>query len=262
MADIANLNDLQSLQAVDYGEQAARYSDPFMAERGQYQNQLSKLMKNPGSFFSSPFYKAAYDQGLNALQRKGSVRSGNKLAALMKYGKDIASQSFFPMVDRLSQLAQGGSSPAAAGLSYAAGTNRGQDYASMAAAARNSGGGGNAMNSQFSGGQPWWMQGAGADYDRMLNGNTGQVGPRGETSGYNSGYSPGGTFGDPRGMSLAQLNAEGSLYGLPSVNPYAGPSGGAFSGGPGYGGFQNYMPSGGGGVDNAAYAEQDYWGYE
>ena len=47
---------------------------------------------------------------------------------------------------------------------------------------------------------------------------------------------------------MAQLNAEASLYGMPTMNPYGGGSGGAFSGGSGYGGFaNNYTPQGGGG---------------
>jgi hypothetical protein len=143
--DFQNLSNLQSAQALGYGDQAARYADPFMEERKQYQNALSKLISSPGEFSSSPFYKFAYDQGLNALQRKGNVRSGNKLAELMRYGQGMATQTYFPQANLLSNLAMSGSSPAAAGLSYARGTERSQDYAQMAAAAKaaaqNKGGG-------------------------------------------------------------------------------------------------------------------------
>lgn len=134
--DIANLSRLQSGQALTYGDQAARYADPFMGQRGQYQKQLSDLMANPGSFASSPTYKFAYDQGLEAINRKGGVRSGAKLAALQNYGQGLASQQYFNQAKLLSDLATSGSNPAAAGIAYARGTERSQDYNQLAAAAK------------------------------------------------------------------------------------------------------------------------------
>lgn len=136
----ANLSRQQSGQSINQGYEAARLADPFANERKQYQNSLRDLVTNPGSFSSSPFYKFAYDQGLNALQRKGGVRSGNKLAALMSYGQDRASQSYFPQAQLLSTLAGATTgSPAAAGLAVSGAFNRSQDQASLAAAQRAAG---------------------------------------------------------------------------------------------------------------------------
>lgn len=155
MDEISNLSRHQSAQALGYGDQAARYADPFMGERAGYQNQLRNLMANPGSFASSPYYQFAYDQGLNALQRKGGVRSGNKLAALVRYGQGMAGQEYFKQANLLSNLAMGGSSPAAAGLAYARGTERSQDYNQLSAAARTAGKQGGASVAPST---PWWMQ--------------------------------------------------------------------------------------------------------
>jgi len=143
LTDIEDLSRRQGKQSLMYGDQAARYADPFMGERGKYQKQLSDLLADPGSFSSSPVYKFAYDQGLEALNRKGSLRSGNKLAALEKYGQDMASQQYFPQAKLLSDLAMSGSSPATAGAAYERGTSRSQDQMQLSAAARaaNSGGG-------------------------------------------------------------------------------------------------------------------------
>ena len=141
--DFSNLSRLQSGQALQYGDRAAQYADPFMGERKQYQNQLSNLMANPGSFASSPTYQFAFNQGLEALNRRsaasGKTGSGNYLADLMKYGQGMASQQFFPQANLLAQLAQGGSSPAAAGLSYARGADRSQDYAQLSQMAKSAG---------------------------------------------------------------------------------------------------------------------------
>lgn len=156
LRDVETLSRTQSVQALGYGDQAARYADPFMDQRGQYQNMLSKAWANPGSMTSNPAYQAFYNQGLNALQRKGNVRSGRKLADLMDYGQQRASQFFFPMVDRLSNLAMSGSSPGAAGLAYARGTERSQDYAQLAAAAKGAGRG--AGGAPASPQTPWWQQ--------------------------------------------------------------------------------------------------------
>lgn len=137
--NIANLSQAQSAQALNYGDRAAAYADPFMAQRGQYQTQLSRLMANPGEFSSSPAYQFAYTQGLDAINRKGGVRSGAKLAQLMQYGQGMAGQQYGNQAKLLSDLAVGGSSPSAAGIAYSSGTNRSQDYAQLAAAAKAAG---------------------------------------------------------------------------------------------------------------------------
>lgn len=181
LTDIEDLSRRQGKQSLIYGDQAARYADPFMGERGKYQKQLSDLLANPGSFASSPVYKFAYDQGLEALNRKGSLRSGNKLAALEKYGQDMASQQYFPQAKLLSDLAMGGSSPAAAGLAYARGTERSQDQAQMSAAAR-AAGSSQAYQPAGTSSLPWYMS-------ESLWGNKGSALPTGGASGgYGAGY--------------------------------------------------------------------------
>lgn len=238
LQDITNLSNQQSLDSLGYGDRAARYADPFMDSRPQYVKALSRLTRNPGSFASSPVYKFAYDQGLEALNRKGPVRSGAKLAALTKYGQDMASQQYFNQAKLLSDLATSGSSPAAAGIAYERGTNRSQDQAQLAAAARAAGNGSSGSRGTYGGAPstPWWMQGSmpASPSDALRD----QV--NNERTAYNAGTAVYNTYSgqDPRSMSLAQLNAEGSMYGFKPVNPYPTSSGGgAFSGGNGYGGF-------------------------
>jgi len=225
LTDIEDLSRRQGKQSLLYGDQAARYADPFMGERGKYQKKLSDLLDDPGSFTSSPLFKTAYDMGLEALNRKGSLRSGNKMAALEKYGQDKTAELYFPQAKLLSDLAMSGSSPAAAGLAYSRGTERSQDQAQMSAAARaaNSGGGGASVGGGSSA-LPWYMS-----ESMWGNKSGGSALPTGGASGgyggsYNSTYSPGGTFGNTGNMSLAQLNAEAALYGLPARYPSTGGS--------------------------------------
>lgn len=133
--NFGNLLQSQSSASPGIGYEAARLADPFGNERKQYQNKLRTLVDDPGSFSSSPFYKFAYDQGLNALQRKGSVRSGNKLAELMRYGQGMASQAYFPQANLLSTLSGATTgSPAAAGLAVSGAFERSQNQANLAAA--------------------------------------------------------------------------------------------------------------------------------
>ena len=217
LTDIEDLSRRQGKQSLIYGDQAARYADPFMGERGKYQKQLSDLLTNPGSFASSPVYKFAYDQGLEALNRKGSLRSGNKLAALQKYGEDMASQMYFPQAKLLSDLAVGGSSPGAAGLAYARGTERSQDQAQMSAAARAAGSSPTYKTAGTSS-LPWYMSsslwGSPSGGSKLPTG--------GASGGYDWSYVPTYNNNDIYGMSLDQLNAEAEKYGLPPAYPSTG----------------------------------------
>lgn len=210
-ADIENLSRSQSRNALTYGDRAASYADPFMQERGKYQRQLSDLMADPGSFASSPTYKFAYDQGLEALHRKGGIRSGAKLAALQNYGQGMASQQFNTQAKLLSDLAMGGSSPAAAGLAYARGADRSQDYQSIGQAAKGAG----AMQNRGAGGGssqlPWWM--TSGSPTPSLTSEQPMTGTYYSTGG--GVYQGGGGAQSPLTMSLDQLNAEAAKYGLP-----------------------------------------------
>lgn len=156
--DIATLSNLQAPHAQAAGVSGADLADPFRNERTQYQNQLRNLMSNPGAFASSPVYKFAFDQGLDALAKRsaasGRIGSSNYLNQLQKYGQDMASQQFFPQANLLAMLSGATTgSPAAAGLSYMRGTDRKQDLQQMAAAAKAAG-----RNTLPQNQTPWWMR--------------------------------------------------------------------------------------------------------
>jgi len=224
LTDIENLARSQSRQSLSYGDQAARYADPFMGERGKYQKQLSDLLADPGGYASSPVYKFAYDQGLEAINRKGSLRSGNKLAELERYGQGMAGQQYFNQAKLLSDLAVSGSSPTAAGVSYERGVGRSQDQAQMSAAARAAGGMGAGSSVGGSGGSsalPWYMQGMPGF---SSGGGSSTLPTGGSSGGYgNDPYRGVQTYTmpsigkDPSMMSLAELNAESGSYRYPNV---------------------------------------------
>lgn len=92
-----------------YINMAREAADPFAAQRGQYQGQLNSLMANPGSFSSSPAYKFAYDQGLEAVNRnlaaKGLANSGTRLNELTRFGQGMAGQQYFNQANLLAKLA-------------------------------------------------------------------------------------------------------------------------------------------------------------
>lgn len=253
-----NLLQSQSAASPGIGYEAARLADPFGNERKQYQNKLKTLVDDPGSFSSSPFYKFAYDQGLNALQRKGSVRSGNKLAALMKYGQGMASQAYFPQANLLSTLSGATTgSPAAAGLSVAGAFERSQNLANLAAANK-------AKGSQMSGGgAPIGPQGPGLHDQLSAMYRMGGTGTGAPSGGYGGG-SPGSSYYSGGSMpysmgglgpaSTAGTGYVSSDYGTYDFgSPYSGdsyytPSYGADSG------YSDYSPYGysdfGGGYDS------------
>ena len=74
---------------------------------GIYDNELRRLVTQPGSFRGTPGYQFAFDQGQEAVNRKmGGMRgSGNALAALMQHGQGLASQEYGNTVDRLGRFA-------------------------------------------------------------------------------------------------------------------------------------------------------------
>jgi hypothetical protein len=77
-----------------------------MAQVDFYQNELSNLLKNPGSFQGSPGFQFSLDQGLGAVGRSNSRMrgSGNALAALTNYGTGLAMQDYGNTVDRYGRL--------------------------------------------------------------------------------------------------------------------------------------------------------------
>ena len=81
--------------------------DPFAGQRGQYQEQLSRLASDPSYITQLPGYQA----GLQAIERSmaanGYLGSGNMMLALQDYGGKAYSDEFA----RLSSLAGAGISP-------------------------------------------------------------------------------------------------------------------------------------------------------
>lgn len=88
---------------------AAAAADPFTSQRGQYQDQLSKLLNNPSSITSDPGYQFQLKQGLDAVNGSmaagGFLNSGNRASALEKYGQDYASTQLQNKELFLAQLA-------------------------------------------------------------------------------------------------------------------------------------------------------------
>jgi hypothetical protein len=256
--DIANLSRRQSANALSFGDQAAKYADPFMGERPQYQNQLKQLMTNPGEFGSSPVYEFAYNKGLDAINRRaaaqGRLKSGNYLAELMDYGKKSVSELYYPQANLLSNLAMSGSSPSSAGRSYAYGTERAQDYESLAQAAKSRG----QINPQMNQNQtPWWAQSQRATNETNAPGLTNMM-PASyglPSGGYDySGYTQPG-YTQPGGMFGGDYGAGNLDYGADFDSAYGGDYGGY---GGGYGGGDDYWT---GNLDYSADFGDDFGGY-
>lgn len=74
----------------------------------QIGNQLTDLINNPSSIFSTPQYQAAFGQGQNAvnatLAAQGLNASGNQLAALQNYGQSFGQQAYGTQLSQLSGL--------------------------------------------------------------------------------------------------------------------------------------------------------------
>lgn len=126
------LSLIQGLSSGPYGavpqaQQAAALADPFAAQRGQYQTQLSGLLSDPNSFKSDPGYQFALNQGLDTLKGQagatyGTSRVGGVDPELMKYAEGYASQNYDNRINQLMQLSGSTTgSPATAGQILAGG---------------------------------------------------------------------------------------------------------------------------------------------
>lgn len=134
---------------------AAAASDPFAAQRDQYQTQLQQMM-TPGAAFNAqdPSYAWRFNQGLSAVQRtdaaSGRTASGAALLEAANYGQNMASTEYGNQFNRLSHLAGADvGSPAAAGQILA---GAGQQQQAGATAF------GNQMGGAISGGISNWFQ--------------------------------------------------------------------------------------------------------
>jgi hypothetical protein len=104
-------------------------------------SQLQTLMNNPSSFFNSPVYTAAANQGGAQVSRQmaaGGFRdSGNEATALQAYGQSFGQQQFLSQEQLLAGMTGTGFNPstAASGASSAFGAagNSGQQLAGMLA---------------------------------------------------------------------------------------------------------------------------------
>lgn len=76
-----------------------------------YQNKLAELLQDPSKVQQTAGYKFALDQGNQEINRsaaaKGMLGSGNVLAALAKYGQDMASKQYDTEANRLAELMRG-----------------------------------------------------------------------------------------------------------------------------------------------------------
>jgi hypothetical protein len=97
------------------GSTAADIADPFRGQRGQYQDQLSKLLTpggapgysssfaekdfDPGTYHESPGYKFGLQQGLEGVNRAGNAmfgttRAGNTALQLVDYATGAAQADY------------------------------------------------------------------------------------------------------------------------------------------------------------------------
>ena len=92
-------------------------ADPFMAHRPEFADELAELMRDPTTVRDLPGYDFRMREGERALSRglgaQGHRLGGRRMAGLMRYGQEFATDEFDRQFQRLSQLALG--SPQAAG---------------------------------------------------------------------------------------------------------------------------------------------------
>lgn len=155
---ISSIGNILTGGGGDTANKGAALSDPFAGQRGQYQDQLSALMKDPSSVTKTPGYQFNFDQGLEALQRQeaatGNLNSGTADIGAVQYGQNYAKSTFNQYEQMLAQLAGGNLSQGDAGSVYAK-ANQGSNSAtsglfgsllSTITGAGGSGGGGGIMS--------------------------------------------------------------------------------------------------------------------
>ncbi len=95
---------------LDAANGIADVADPFRQQRPQYQEELARLLKDPGSFKFDPGQQFALDTGLDAVARKGNAmfgttRAGNTAIELDKYGTGFANQAYNDRIKQLMEMA-------------------------------------------------------------------------------------------------------------------------------------------------------------
>jgi hypothetical protein len=105
-SEFYNLPNRQANAAMSMGERVSQLGDPAQAYRPSWAKMLDETIKGQGSFSSSPAYQFAYNQGLEAVNRKYAkdLGSGARGQALQDYGMNAASQLRNAEIDRLTRL--------------------------------------------------------------------------------------------------------------------------------------------------------------
>jgi hypothetical protein len=98
---------------------ASKMADPFQQYRSGMASTLNDYVTGKKSIQTDPGYQFAFQEGQRGVERAAAARgmnnSGNVLAALQQRGQDVASQQYGSIIDRLTNLAGGGSQNAVAG---------------------------------------------------------------------------------------------------------------------------------------------------
>lgn len=106
-------------------------ADTQAGKQNQAYSQLQQLMNDPSSFFGSPVYTAAANQGGSQVARQNAAafgpNSGNEAQALQAYGQSFGQQQFLSQEQLLAGMSGTGYNPATAltGGSQAAGASAG-----------------------------------------------------------------------------------------------------------------------------------------
>lgn len=80
-------------QARKAGREARAGADPFAPYRGEYAQQMQRLMRDPGSIVSAPGYQAGLQGVMRSMAAQGYQGSGNMMAALQDYSGDFYNQT-------------------------------------------------------------------------------------------------------------------------------------------------------------------------
>jgi len=114
---------------IDASQGFADVADPFRQHRGESQDMLFKLLKDPGSFSLDPGQNFALNTGLDSVNAKGNAmfgttRAGNTAVELDKFGTGFANQAYNDRIKQLMDMSGVSSgSPAAAAQLLANGKN-------------------------------------------------------------------------------------------------------------------------------------------
>lgn len=128
----------ESGQQGKYANHALSIADDQRNKQDTSFNQLQDLLKDPSSFFSSPVYLSAFDQGTKAVGRgnaaAGYLGSGNMSTALQQYGQSFGQSQLFQQEELLAGMSGTGFNPSGAvGVASGAGQNAFNDLGQVLA---------------------------------------------------------------------------------------------------------------------------------